>query len=122
MNLKPYFDAAQAANAEVLRIANDIDAAFTLGTAEGIEQAMGMRASLEGAQTKATEAEAMYQAMKNAAESGERGQAARFVPVNESAKTTAEGKKITRAEYEALDYQARHDFAVSGGTIVDNPA
>lgn len=116
MNLKTYFDAVQSAQADVLRVANEIDAAFTLGTDEGKTQAMAMRTELDGAQAKATEAQALYDSMKAAASTGDA--AAKFVPVAESV-DKAEKKTVTRAEYEALDFQSRYDFFKAGGEIVD---
>lgn len=121
MNLKPYFDAVQAANAEVMRVASEIDGHFTSGTDEGIQQAMAMRVELEGAQARAAEADGLYASMKAASDRGEAGEAARFVPVNEGAEKVAgsAAKQITRAEYEAMAFGDRHAFLKAGGAIVD---
>ncbi len=116
MNLKTYFDAVQSAQADVLRVANEIDAAFTLGTDEGKAQAMAQRVELDAAQAKVAEAQALYDSMKAAVATGDA--AAKFVPVSEAVSRT-EKKTVTRAEYEALDFQARHDFFTAGGQIVD---
>lgn len=123
-NLKPYFDAAQAANAEVLRVANEIDGAFTLGTEEGVQEAMGRREELENAQAKAKAAEDLYQSMRAAAQRGESSEAARFTPVNEDAAKQAQGgkKTVTRAEYEAMAPAEKHAFFTAGGQVVDEAA
>jgi hypothetical protein len=119
MNLKPYFDAAQAANAEVLDVANKIDAAFSLGTEDGTAQAMEMRQSLDEAQARAEAAGKLYQSMKNAAATGEN--AAKFVPASVSTETAAQaGKKvISRAEFDQLSYADRYTFFKDGGSVMD---
>ena len=43
VNLKPYYDSAIAADAEVQRILNDMDAAFNEGTDEGKTKALELR-------------------------------------------------------------------------------
>lgn len=117
INLKPFYDAAQAASAEVLRVASEIEAAFTLGTEEGTQQAMGLKSTLDDAEAKATAAQELYQSMSKAASTG--SSAAKFVPVS-SAEPAQEKKVITRADYEALDYEARHEFFKNGGMVVDS--
>lgn len=116
INLKPFLDAAQAASTEVLRIANEIETAFALGTEEGTAQAMTLKSALDDAEVKAQAAQDLYQSMRKAASTGDA--AAKFVPVN-SAEKPEEKKVITRAEWEALDHKARHDFLADGGTIED---
>lgn len=119
INLKAYFDAAQAANEDVLKIADEIDGKFSEGTAEAVESAMSRRGELEAAQAKAGEAVKLYEAMKAAAQTGEASAAAKFVPVDESAKVQDEKKTVTRAEYEAMAYDERHAFFKAGGQIVE---
>lgn len=116
INLKPFYDAAQAAGTEVLRIANEIEIAFALGTEEGKQQAMALKSTLDDTEAKAQAANELYQSMRKAASTGEA--AAKFVPVN-SAEKPEEKKVITRAAYEALDYEARYNFFKDGGTVVD---
>lgn len=65
MNLKPYFDAAQSADANVQAIAAKIDSHFQAGETE---QAMTLRQSLEDAKLKAKGANDLYLAMRDAAE------------------------------------------------------
>jgi HK97 family phage major capsid protein len=65
MNLKPYFDAAQAADANVQTIAAKIDQHFSAG--EG-KEALEMRASLDEARAKAKNANDLYLSMRDAAD------------------------------------------------------
>jgi hypothetical protein len=116
LNLKPFLDAAQAASTEVLRVANEIETAFALGTEEGTQQAMDLKSALDDAETKAAAANELYLSMRKAASTGDA--ASKFVPVTED-RTPDDKKTITRAEFEAMDYQARHDYLKAGGAIVD---
>lgn len=116
MNLKPYFDAVQGAQAEVVRVANEIDAQFNLGSEEGKQAALSMKAQLDEAQAKVGEAQALYDSMKAAAATGEA--AAKFAPAAGSGKAEAK-KQLTRAEYEALPFADRHAFFKDGGEIVE---
>jgi hypothetical protein len=116
LNLKPVYDAVQAANAEVRRVASEISAAFELGTDEGNLTALGMREALDNAQAKAKEAQDLYDQMtalsKNAA-------AAMFVPAGEGEKPTGK-KTITRAQYDAMSQPERYQFLMKdGGTVED---
>jgi hypothetical protein len=116
IDLKLFYDAAQAASSEVLRVAGEIQAAFNLGTDEGKQQAMGLKSTLDDAEAKASQANELYQSIVKAASTG--AAAAKFVPVSNA--EPAQGKKvITREAYEALDFQARHKFFEDGGSVVD---
>jgi hypothetical protein len=115
MNLKLFYDAAQTAGSEVLRVAAEIEAAFVLGTDEGKQQAMALKPALDEAEAKATAANELYQSMVKAASTGDA--AAKFVPAN--AEQAQEKKVITRADYETLDFEARHKFFKNGGSVVD---
>ncbi len=117
MNLKPFYDAAQAAGGEVLRVASEIEAAFALGTEEGLQQAMALKSALDDAEAKANAANELYLSMRKAASTGDA--AAKFVPASGAVENAPEKKIITRAEYEALDFEARHKFFKDGGTVVD---
>jgi hypothetical protein len=116
IELKLFYDAAQAASSEVLRVAGEIEAAFKLGTDEGMQQAMALKSTLDDAEAKASQANELYQSMVKAASTG--AAAAKFVPVS-SATQTQDKKVITRADYENLDFQARHKFFEDGGSVVD---
>lgn len=117
INLKPFYDAAQAAATDVLKAANEIETAFNLGTEEGKTQAMALKSTLDEAEAKAVAANELYQSMQKASSTGDA--AAKFVPVNVPEPTQSK-KVITRADYEALDFEARHEFFANGGTIVVN--
>lgn len=66
MNLKPYFDAAQSADAKVQEIAAKIDAHFQAGEQD---QALTLRASLDEAKAKAKAANDLYLSMRDASTS-----------------------------------------------------
>ena len=116
MNLKPVYDAALAADAEVQRVMTEMLAAFDKGTEEGQAEALAMRPALDEAKTKAVEANSLYVVMRDASTTSD-GAARNFVPVPGA---EAVGKKvISRAQFEALDYGERHTFFKDGGTVVD---
>lgn len=117
INLKPFYDAAQVAHGEVLRVAGEIETAFGLGTEEGTQQAMALKSALDDAEVKASAANELYLSMRKAASTGDA--AAKFVPASGAAENAQEKKVITRAEYEALDFEARHKFFKNGGSVVD---
>jgi HK97 family phage major capsid protein len=71
MNLKPYFDAAQGADARVQSIAAQIDAHFVAGEKD---QALALRASLDEAKSNAKSANDLYISMRDAAQTTSLGQ------------------------------------------------
>lgn len=73
LNLKPYFDAAQSADANVQAIAAKIDGHFTAGETD---QAMALKASLDEAKIKAKSANDLYLSMRDASE----GRPGQFTP------------------------------------------
>lgn len=117
MNLKPYYDAVQAANGEVKKVAQAIDAAFTLGTEEGTLNAMELRPMLDDAQTKAEAAGKLYESMKSASMVNADGSAAKFVATPGAAE--AEKKAMPRAEFDAMDAIERGKYIRNGGKVVD---
>lgn len=120
LNLKPVYDAAQAADAKVNGIMAEMLEAFNEGTEEGKQKALDLRQNLEEAKAEAKTANDLYVSMRDAL--GDQDAAARkFVPVNGAEQ--AQGKKvITRKAFEALDFKSRHDFLVDGGTVEDTLA
>lgn len=118
LNLKPVYDAAQAADAKVNGIMAEMLEAFNDGTEEGKQKALDLRPTLEEAKAEAKTANDLYVSMRDA--HGDMDASARkFLPVS-NADTEQDAKKvITRADYEALDYQARHEFFKNGGSVVD---
>ena len=77
MNLKKYFDAANAAEARVQSIAAQINELFDAGRND---EALALRPELDKAKASATEAHQLYLSMQSAT-SGGVDPAARFVPM-----------------------------------------
>jgi HK97 family phage major capsid protein len=63
MDLKPYFDAVNTAEAEVTRLRNEIDSLFRAGDQK---KALDLRPALDEAKTKAKEANDLYLSMRDA--------------------------------------------------------
>lgn len=119
IDLKPYFDSAQAADEEVQRIMNEMQAAFEQGTEDGKQAALDLRPSLDEAKTKASDANALYISMRDAAATSSSA-AKQFVPVNDTAELSpAAGKMLSREAFIALDAAGRMKFIKDGGTVVD---
>ena len=120
LDLKPYFDAVNTAEAEVQRIANDIDALFREGTDESKVKALGLRPALDEAQAKHAEAVSLYESMQKANRPNDA--AKNFVPVSTTSTDAAEGQQpsvIKRQEYDRLSQVDRAKFIRSGGTVED---
>jgi hypothetical protein len=117
MDLKPYFDAAHAANEEVQAIIAQVDAAFKLGTDEGNTQALELRPALDAAHQKALDANALYVSIRDA-DATSSAAAKMFVPVVNPAPESK--KTMSRAAFEALDAEARSKFFRGGGKLVEN--
>jgi hypothetical protein len=120
LDLKPYFDAVNAAEAEVQRIANDIDVLFTEGTEESKVKALELRPALDEAQAKHAEAITLYEAMQKANRPNDI--AKNFVPVSTTTPDDAEGSQptvIKRQDYDRLSLVDRAQFIRSGGTVQD---
>jgi hypothetical protein len=119
IDLKPYFDAVNTTEAEVQRIASELDALFCLETEEGKASALAMQPQLDEAQKKHDEANALYERMQNATRPND--VARNFIPVS-TTQSEAEGKQqstIKRQEYDQLSLIDRAKFVKSGGTIED---
>lgn len=120
LDLKPYFDAVNAAEAEVQRIANDLDALFREGTDESKAKALALKPTLDEAQKKHDEAVALYEAMQKANRPNDI--AKNFVPVSTTKLEEGEGSQptvIKRKDYDALSLVDRAKFIQSGGTVED---
>jgi hypothetical protein len=120
-NLKPYYDAALAADAEVKRILNEMDAAFNEGTDEGKEKALALRPTLDEAKTKAEEANKLYASMRDASLVND-SMAALFTTPADPAKDdqTDENPKVMKLpEFRALSPKDRLAFSKAGGKIED---
>jgi len=120
-NLKPYYDAALAADAEVKRILNEMDAAFNEGTDEGKEKALALRPTLDEAKTKAEEANKLYASMRDASLVND-SMAALFTTPPDPAKddqTDVSPKVMKLSDFRALPPKDRLAFSKAGGKIED---
>lgn len=120
LDLKPYFDAVNAAEAEVQRVASDLDALFREGTDESKAKALELRSALDEAQSKHAEAVSLYEAMQLANRPND--VAKNFVPIANPATNSTEGSQptaIKRQEYDRMDLVTRARFIRSGGTLED---
>jgi hypothetical protein len=123
-NLKPYYDAALAADAEVKRILNEMDAAFNEGTEEGQTKALELRPTLDGAKVKAEQANQLYASMRDASLVND-SMAALFTTPPDPAKDEHDGtsdaspKVMKLSEFRALPPKDRLAFSKAGGKIED---
>jgi ElaB/YqjD/DUF883 family membrane-anchored ribosome-binding protein len=120
LDLKPYFDAVNTAEAEVQRVAHEIDELFNQGTDEARAQALALRPALDEAQNKHAEAVTLYESMQKANRPNDA--AKNFVPVSTTSTEEAENNQpstIKRQEYNRLSLVERAQFVRSGGTIED---
>lgn len=120
LDLKPYFDAVQAADAEVQKIANEIDVNFREGTEESKLQALVLRPALDDAQNKHAEAVSLYEAMQNANRPNDI--AKNFIPVSDTPAEDAVDHQptvIKRDAYNRLSLDDRANYIRSGGTVED---
>lgn len=120
LDLKPYFDAVNAAESEVQRIAGEIDAHFQEGTDESREQALALRPALDEAQNKHAEAVALYESMQLANRPNDI--AKNFVPVSNTPiedEADTQPTVINRQAYDAMSGRDRALFVKSGGTVQD---
>ncbi len=120
LDLKPYFDAVNAAEAEVQRVAAEIDTLFREGTDESKVKALALRPALDEAQSKQAEAASLYEAMQKANRPND--VAKNFVPASATTPGPAEGSQptvIKRQAYDALSHVERAKFIQSGGTVED---
>jgi len=120
LDLKPYYDAVVDAEADVQRIAAEIDVHFQAETDEGKAKALKLRPALEEAQTKLDEVTTFYASMQNATRPND--VIKNFIPVSETEADPEEGSQptvIKRGEYEQLSPTDRYKFIRSGGTIED---
>jgi hypothetical protein len=120
LDLKPYFDAVNSAEADVQRVANEIDTLFRAGTDESKVAALEMRSDLEAAQAKHAEAMSLYEAMQKANRPNDI--AKNFVPVSSATSEQTEDNQptvIKRQEYERMSLTDRARYIHSGGTLED---
>lgn len=115
VNLKPYYDAALAADAEKEQIMADMDAVFNEGTEEGKTKALELRPALDAAKVKAKEANQLYASMRDASANGTSAPS-KFV--SDQTEADESGKNVkTFAEFQALTPKERLAFSKAGGRI-----
>ena len=118
MNLKPYYDAAIAAEAKVQDVLNRMDVHFQ---ADEKDQALELRPELEEAKIESQQANELYATMRDGAQST--GVAKNFIPVNGKMPENEQEEKtksITRSAFNALDARERMSYIRSGGNVVDD--
>lgn len=115
MNLKPYYDAAIAAEAKVQDILNRMDEHFT---ADEKDQALELRPELEEAKQEAKEANEVYALMRDGDQST--GVAKNFIPANGKNEQEKKTKSMTRSAFNALGARERMSYIQSGGNVVDD--
>jgi len=124
-NLKPYYDAALAADAEVKRILAEMDAAFNDGTPEGKQKALDLRPALDEAQKKAKQSNELYTSMRDASLVNDNMAALFTAPPDvanpsESQNPAGENQAVTPmklANYRTLSPKERLAFAKKHGQI-----
>lgn len=122
-NLKPYYDAALGADAEVKRILAEMDAAFNDGTEDGKRKALELRPALDKAQKQAEDANELYISMRDASLVND-NTAALFStvadPAENSDKKGEPSDRVTMslAEYNAMSPRDRLAFAKRGGRLI----
>ncbi len=116
-NLKPYYDAALAADANVQRVMAQIDQAFNLGTPEGQAQALSLRSALDAAKAQAKSANELYVSMRDASLVSDNG-VSNFTAPADPAQDGSQ-KQMSRSAFELLDPQARIVFLRAGGEVLD---
>lgn len=117
LDLKPYFDAVNLAEAEVQRVAHELDALFTEGTEESTLQALELRPLLEEAQDKYAKAVSLYEAMQLANRPNDA--ARNFVPISTQEPEGNQPSVINRQDYDQLSLVDRARYIRSGGTLQD---
>lgn len=120
LDLKPYHDAVIMTDAEVKRVANEIDALFREGTDEAKQNALALQESLDTAQGKYDAAIRLYESLKKANSTSNTAQ--RFVPVSETPAAPEEEtpKGVMKlSEFQNLSPRERLAFAKAGGRLED---
>lgn len=121
INLKPYYDAALAADARVKECLAQVDAAFNEGTEEGTQKALELRPALDEARAQAVQANALYTSMRDGAQVTDEA-AQLFVSPTDPASESPQGntpKVMNRAAFEALSPSVQMAFMLDGGKLED---
>jgi hypothetical protein len=119
LDLKPFYDAARAANEKMQGILTEMKTAFDEGTEEGKQKALELRPALDQAKIEADAANQLYLSTRDAASASDNA-AKLFVPIaNVDNPSANPAKEMNRAAFEELDADARMKFMKSGGRIVE---
>lgn len=121
-NLKPYYDAALTADAEVKRILNEMDTLFNDGTEDGKTKALELRPALDEAKNKAEQANTLYVSMRDASLVNDNAAALFTAPADPAAQSDKgeDPKVMNRSAFDALDAAARAKFINASGKVVDD--
>lgn len=120
IDLKPYYDAARAADEEVQTILNEMNVHFSAGTEEGRQAALDLRPALDEAKEKAAQANQLYLSMRDAAAQQGNSAAREFVPVTQDLHAgDTSAKEMARDTFDALDAFERLKFIRGGGRVVE---
>lgn len=119
IDLKPYLDAARAADEDVQKILKEMDTSFNSGSDEGKLKALEMRPKLDEAKKKAKEANDLYISMRDSSLApSDLGK--EFVPVTSNVIPEASaGKVMDRDAFLNLDAKSQMAFIQDGGKVVD---
>ncbi len=122
IDLKPYYDAVQTADAEVQKIAHEIDGHMQQGGDEAVKAALALQDALDAAQTKHAEMVALYESVSKANRPNDI--AKNFIPVSTTSSqaepaTNSQPTSIGREAYDRLSLVDRALFIRSGGTVSD---
>ncbi len=120
-DLKPYYDAVNSAQAEVDRIAHELDTAMADGSDEGKLKALELTPQLDGAEKALEEASRLYELRQKADQPNDI--AKNYVPVSNTAPngdvTTGQASEIERGDFDKLSVQEQAMFIRGGGTVRD---
>jgi hypothetical protein len=120
-DLKPYFDAVNSAQAEVDRIAHDVDTAMADGSDEGKLKALELQPELDAAVSKLDEVSKLYELRQKADRPNDI--AKNYVPVSNAEDSQGDGSSqasvLTRQEYDKLSLDDRAKFIKTGGSLKD---
>ena len=121
-NLKSFYDAALAADAEVKRILANMEAYFNDGTEDGKTKALELRPALDEAKIKAEQANTLYISVRDASLVNDSAAALFTSPADPAAQHDQGGdsdKVMNRAAFRSLSPAAQMEFSKAGGTLVE---
>jgi hypothetical protein len=120
LDLKPYYDAVNSAQAEVDQAANEIDVAMADGSDEGKLKALELQSKLDGALAKLESASKLYESRQKADRPNDI--AKNYVPVSDTPvdqDSPSQASEIARGEFNKLSINDQAKFIRSGGTVRD---